>query len=95
MSDVFWIALYFGTVTMDVDVASNSKWNYFNTFFFLNFTSGDGFIQSDNYKLMGQTFSVKENLCYTNTITEDWNKFSQSYNFATSNTSLTFDIYNN
>jgi hypothetical protein len=91
----FQLIVYFGIFTMDVGVASNTKWNYSNTFFFLSFTSGNGFTQTDNYKLMGPTYSIKENLCYTNSITEHWNKFSQNYNFATSNTSLTFVIYNN
>ena len=91
----FQIIVYFGTLTIDVGVTSNSKWNYFNTFFFLNFTSGDGFTQTNNYPLMGPTYSIKEILCYTNSISEHWNKFSQSYNFNTSNTSLSFTISNN
>lgn len=55
--------VYFGIFTVDVGVNSNSKWNYNNAYFFLEFKSGDNQTFNNSYRVMGDTYITKNNLC--------------------------------
>ena len=92
----YLMIVYFGIISLDACQNGCGGKNYWSdtTSYFLDFLGGDGFAQSNKYSRLGSTKAATGDYCSTS-VTEKWNKFTQSYTYFTSNVSLDWSIYNN
>jgi hypothetical protein len=93
----YQMIVYFGILNVDKcqGGCGNKKYWKDDSFMFIDFAGGDGFFESNNYKLTGSTKVASGNYCFITDAWEKWNKFTTTYAYSSSNFSLTWTIYNN
>lgn len=93
---LYFLIVYFGILSVDACSGGCGGKNYWSNsgYFFLDFVAADGFSQSNNYLRTGTTRVASGDYCFTS-LSERWNKITQSYAYNISNSSLSWTIYNN